>query len=99
MIRHVIVSPPISHTKIKKESKALRHSRSHSLKTIGRLMSNLLKWVTIIVLFIIGMGNIIRLMIYAQYKIKLIIGILLIIYLQCVIILLVNGDLDSILND
>lgn len=98
MIRPVIVSPPISPTKIRKESKVSLLLHSRFLRIIGRLMSNLLKWVIIIVWYTIGTVNIIRLMIYAPYKIKVTLGILLIFYLQCVIILLVNSDLDTILN-
>lgn len=98
MIRPVIVSPPISRTKIKKGSKVSLLLHSRFLRIIGRLMSNLLKWVIIIAWYTIGTVNIIRLMIYAPYKIKLTLGILLIFYLQCVIILLVNSDLDTILN-
>lgn len=98
MIPPVTVSPPISHTKIKKESKVLQLLHSPFLRIIGHWMSVLLKWVIIIGWYIIGTVNIIRLMIYSPYKIKLTLGVLLITYLQCVIILIVNADLDTILN-
>lgn len=98
MIPPVTVSPPISRTKTKKGSKVSQLLHSPFLRTIGKLMSDLLKWVIIIGWYIIGTVNIIRLMIYSTYKIKLTLGILLITYLQCVIILIVNADLDTILN-
>lgn len=98
MIPPVTVSPPISHTKTRKKSKASQLLHSHFLKTIGHLMLILLKWVIIIGWYIIGTVNIIKLMIYSPYKIKITLGILLIIYIQLVIIELVNAELDHSLN-
>lgn len=98
MIPPVTVSPPISHTKTRKGSKVSQLLHSRFLKTIGHWMSVLSKWVIIIGWYIIGTVNIIRLMIYSPYKIKITLGVLLIIYLQLVIIEIVNAELDRSLN-